>query len=207
MLNIELDKACDKERMRSSLDVERWPRQSLRQTIRNFFPRTLNTLIPHQPSTINHSPPPRSPRIAAVKPFPLAIKQLLMEGRLRCPADQPIFANPAGRKAISARRIQILIREAAKRAGLPNIVLPVTLRHSYAVHFLHDGGTIRQLQDNLDHLLLETTTRYLDITGRQETVPPEPPQRSTPVLPTFWQEITDRFTRKIKGIRLFMSSA
>lgn len=140
-------------------------------------------------------------------PVPLAIKQLLLEGRLRCPANQPIFANPAGRKAISARRIQVLIRETATRAGLPNIVLPVTLRHSYAVHFLQDGGTIRQLQDNLDHLLLETTTRYLDITGLPETAPSEPPQRSMPVLPTFWQEITDRFTRKIKGIRLFMSSA
>ncbi len=140
-------------------------------------------------------------------PVPLAIKQLLLEGRLRCPANQPIFANPAGRKAISARRIQVLIRETAKRAGLPNIVLPVTLRHSYAVHFLQDGGTIRQLQDNLDHLLLETTTRYLAITGLPETAPTEPLQRSTPVLPMFWQEITDRFTRKIKGIRLFMSSA
>lgn len=140
-------------------------------------------------------------------PVPLAIKQLLMEGRIRCPADQLIFANSGGRKAISARRIQVLIRETAKRAGLPNIVLPVTLRHSYAVHFLQDGGTIRQLQDNLDHLLLETTARYLAITGLPETAPPEIPQRSPPVSPSIWQELTDRFTRKIKGIRLFMSSA
>lgn len=140
-------------------------------------------------------------------PVPMAIRSLLVEGRKRCPAGQAILAAPDGRKAMSARRIQVLVRETAERAGLHKIVLPVTLRHTYAVHFLQDGGTIRQLQENLDHRLLETTARYLDITGLPESLPSTPPPPKPPVTPSFWHELTDRFTRKIRGIRLFASSA
>lgn len=141
-------------------------------------------------------------------PIPLAVKALLLEGRNRCNAGHALFAATAGHNAISARRIQVLLLETAKRAGTQKIVLPVTLRHSYAVHYLQDGGTIRQLQENLDHRLLETTARYLAITGLPDLVPPDPPvPPSVPVAPSFWREITDRFTRKIKGIRLFMSSS
>jgi hypothetical protein len=35
-----------------------------------------------------------------------------------------------------------------------------TLRHSFAVHFLEDGGNIRELQVALDHQTIETTMRY-----------------------------------------------
>lgn len=139
-------------------------------------------------------------------PVPMAIRSLLIEGRKRTPAGQAIFANPAGHNAISARRIQVLVRETAQKAGLQKVVLPVTLRHTYAVHLLQDGGTIRQLQENLDHRLLETTARYLDITGLPELLPSTSPPKP-PVTPSFWHELTDRFTRKIRGIRLFASSA
>lgn len=139
---------------------------------------------------------------------PVTVRSLLIEGHNRCPAEEAIFANPSGSKAISARRIQVLVRELAQKADLQKVVLPVTLRHTYAVHFLQDGGTIRQLQENLDHRLLESTARYLEITGLPEaTQPASPAPPTTPTTPPFWQEITHRFTRKIKGIRLFMSSA
>ncbi|HMO52672.1 MAG TPA: tyrosine-type recombinase/integrase [Kiritimatiellia bacterium] len=130
-----------------------------------------------------------------------------MDGRARCPAEMPLFADASGRNALSTRWIQVLVREIAKRAGLQKIVLPVTLRHSYAVHFLQDGGTIRELQENLDHRLLETTARYLNLVDLSEKPPPDNPAPTPPPAKPFWRELTDRFTRRIKGIRLFMSSA
>ena len=146
-------------------------------------------------------------------PIPVAVRDLLREGQTRCAPDQPVFCDPAGKKPLSSRRIQTLIRETACRAGIEKAVLPVTLRHSHAVHFLQDGGTIRQLQENLDHRYLETTARYLDITGLPDRTPPPPPiipisiPIPTPPSPPFWQQLTDRFIRKIRGLRLFANTA
>jgi len=140
--------------------------------------------------------------------IPSAVRSLLLEGRRRCPGEEVIFTGPSGRKAISARRIQVVVKDVARKAGIQKAVLPVTLRHSYAVHFLQDGGTIRQLQENLDHRLLETTARYLEITGLPEMIEPAPlSPPGLPIAQSFWQQLTDRFTRRVKGIRIFKSSA
>ena len=120
----------------------------------------------------------------------------------RCPPDQPVFAEPTGKRALSARRIQLLVRQTAKRAGLEKTVLPITLRHSYAVHFLQDGGNIRQLQDHLDHRMLETTARYLDLVALPTREPPPPPV-NLGASKSFLHDLTNRFVRKVRGLRIF----
>jgi hypothetical protein len=57
------------------------------------------------------------------------------------------------------------------------------LRHSYALLFLVGGGTIRHLQENLDHRLLSTTARYLDLLPRSRPAPEQPPVAASSAQP------------------------
>ena len=45
------------------------------------------------------------------------------------------------------------------------------LRHTFAVHFLEDGGTIRQLQEILGHETLEPIMRYQALVRDQQNTP------------------------------------
>jgi len=102
-------------------------------------------------------------------PMPTDLVALLKAGVGGYQPGQAVMAPKPGRPAISGRRIQLLVRNMARKAGMSSVVLPVTLRNSYAVHFLEDGGTIRALQVNLDHRFLATTARYLDVQQQSDT--------------------------------------
>lgn len=56
---------------------------------------------------------------------------------------------------------QKCIKTAAQRAGIGKRVKVHTLRHSYATHFLENGGDIHVLQRLLGHAHIETTSIYL----------------------------------------------
>lgn len=62
---------------------------------------------------------------------------------------------------LSKRGVQHIVREMVKRSGIKKRVSPQTLRHTYAVHYLNAGGTLRQLQVLLGHEYLTTTLHYL----------------------------------------------
>jgi len=59
----------------------------------------------------------------------------------------------------SAKSIQSVAHQAAKRVGLNNIH-PHCLRHSFATHLLEKGVSTRIIQQLLGHARLETTQRY-----------------------------------------------
>lgn len=99
--------------------------------------------------------------------LPVAILPILRHGRNICPEHQYVIPGVKADQAISARSIQRIITQAVHAANQNNqkspINIPVTpniLRHSFAVHFLEDGGSIRALQEALDHQTLEVTMRY-----------------------------------------------
>jgi site-specific recombinase XerD len=62
---------------------------------------------------------------------------------------------------VSKRGLQHIVREVAKRSGLKKRISCHTLRHTYAVHFLNNGGHLPQLQKLLGHGHISTTLHYL----------------------------------------------
>jgi site-specific recombinase XerD len=64
-------------------------------------------------------------------------------------------------KALSIRGLQHIVREIARRSGIKKRISCHTLRHSYAVHFLNNGGNLPQLQRLLGHQNITTTLHYL----------------------------------------------
>lgn len=67
---------------------------------------------------------------------------------------------------LSISGLQHIIREIAKRSGLTKKIHAHCLRHTYAVHFLNNGGHLPQLQRLLGHSHISTTLHYLKYAHR-----------------------------------------
>lgn len=63
--------------------------------------------------------------------------------------------------SLSLRGLQHIVREIAKRSGINKRISCHTLRHTFAVHFLNNGGHLPQLQKLLGHKHITTTLHYL----------------------------------------------
>jgi integrase/recombinase XerD len=64
---------------------------------------------------------------------------------------------------MTATNVQLMVRTAAKRAGIDRSVSPHTLRHSFATNFSRNNGNMRHLQVLLGHNSLETTAHYAHV--------------------------------------------
>ena len=73
--------------------------------------------------------------------------------------DAAVFPGRGG-APISARAIQLRLRELAKRQGLFKRVHPHLLRHSFASHMLESSGDLRGVQELLGHADIATTQIY-----------------------------------------------
>jgi integrase/recombinase XerD len=69
---------------------------------------------------------------------------------------------------LSQRGVQHIIRQIARRSGIKKRISPHTLRHTFAVHYLNAGGTLRQLQVLLGHEYISTTLNYLKYAGPEQ---------------------------------------
>ena len=74
-------------------------------------------------------------------------------------ADAPVFPGRGGRP-ISARAVQLRLRQLAQRQGLFKRVHPHLLRHTFASHVLESSGDLRGVQELLGHADLGTTQIY-----------------------------------------------
>jgi site-specific recombinase XerD len=64
---------------------------------------------------------------------------------------------------IDTGTIQQIMKETKDRAGILKAATPHTLRHSFATHFLEDGGDLFHLKELLGHSSLKTTLIYIHI--------------------------------------------
>lgn len=75
------------------------------------------------------------------------------------PRSNFVFCTLKGGQLKSAYIREMLARY-GRKAGITIRVRPHLLRHTFASEFLEDGGTLLELQNQLGHARLETTTIY-----------------------------------------------
>jgi site-specific recombinase XerD len=69
---------------------------------------------------------------------------------------------------MSQRRIQIIVRKYALKAGLDERVHPHLLRHTFATHMLDGGAELRVVQELMGHASPNTTQIYLHVTEERQ---------------------------------------
>ena len=70
-----------------------------------------------------------------------------------------LFVNPRG-GALSRQSLWLIVRRAARTAGVTRRVSPHVLRHSFASHLLEGGADLRSVQAMLGHADIATTQIY-----------------------------------------------
>ena len=81
---------------------------------------------------------------------------------LQNPEERCVFLTCRGRP-FERGSLAVVVRQAAKRAGLKKVVTPHVLRHCCATHMMARGAGLRHLQEMLGHALASTTQRYTQI--------------------------------------------
>ncbi len=74
--------------------------------------------------------------------------------------ERALFVNHRG-GPLTRQGLWLIIKSYAEAAGLTTPVTPNVLRHSFALHFLKQGGSAQELQKLLGHANLATTQIYI----------------------------------------------
>ena len=77
----------------------------------------------------------------------------------RKPGTTTVFVSKSGRP-LSRTALWSIVKRSARQAGLPSVVSPHTLRHSFATHLLAGGADLRVVQEMLGHASIATTQIY-----------------------------------------------
>ncbi|MBD3298819.1 MAG: site-specific tyrosine recombinase XerD [candidate division Zixibacteria bacterium] len=73
--------------------------------------------------------------------------------------DDHVFLSRRG-KGLSRMGLWLVVKAAAKRAGITKPISPHTFRHSFATHLLQGGADLRAVQEMLGHQSVATTQVY-----------------------------------------------
>ena len=73
-----------------------------------------------------------------------------------------LFLSNHGRK-LDRERVWMVVKEAARLAGITKNIHPHTLRHSFASHLLENGADLRVIQEMLGHADISTTQIYTHV--------------------------------------------
>ncbi|MDD3885430.1 MAG: site-specific tyrosine recombinase XerD [Victivallaceae bacterium] len=93
------------------------------------------------------------------------IRRYLAEARpmlLHNPNAPWLFLSNNGRE-LDRERVWMVVKEAARVAGIAKNIHPHTLRHSFASHLLAHGADLRVIQEMLGHASISTTEIYTHI--------------------------------------------
>lgn len=91
--------------------------------------------------------------------------------KLRDDDEKALFIRYKGPKdssrRLSVRSVENIVKKYSKKAGLPPITSPHTIRHSYATDLLAQGVDLRVIQEFLGHKNIATTQIYTHITSKK----------------------------------------
>lgn len=98
-----------------------------------------------------------------------AIKEYLVT---RDDDDEALFIRAKGSSShtprrLSSRGVELIVETYAKKAGLPVLATPHTLRHSFATDLLTQGVDLRTVQEFLGHRNIATTQVYTHVTNKR----------------------------------------
>ena len=91
----------------------------------------------------------------------LALERPLLSARAPSPPPWALLSY-RGRR-LRRERIWELLKQYARRVGIPPNTSPHTLRHSFATHMLSGGADLRQVQEMLGHASIATTQIYTHV--------------------------------------------
>lgn len=97
-----------------------------------------------------------------------AVLEYVDSGRnalIRRKEEVALFVNHRGDR-LTRQGFWLILKEHARRAGLPDDVTPQTLRHSFAIRLLDDNTDLRAVQELLGHANIATTQIYTQVSGR-----------------------------------------
>jgi integrase/recombinase XerC len=103
------------------------------------------------------------------KPASEALRNYLGQGRPKLLGEKKtnaLFINRYGER-IPERRVQKMLEDYAKKAGIEKRVHPHILRHTFATHLLDGGADLRVVQELLGHARLSSTQIYTHVTKSQ----------------------------------------
>lgn len=96
---------------------------------------------------------------SAVKYIMIYLDNIRVHITVKAGNEDVVFLNRRGSK-LSRVMIFMIIKEAAKTAGISKSISPHTFRHSFATHLVEGGADLRAVQEMLGHESITTTEIY-----------------------------------------------